>query len=66
MYGAYIFTERGSEGITMGVTNVLYNFGFDYSNPKKPYQMQGFVNSPEAAKGLEFYKELYKCCTAPG
>ena len=66
VYGAYIFTERGSEGITMGVTNVLYNFGFDYDNPKKPYQMQGFVNSPDAAKGLEFYKELYKCCTAPG
>ena len=50
MYGAYIFTERGSEGITMGVTNVLYNFGFDYSNPKKPYQMQGFVNSPRRLK----------------
>src|SRR5271170_8075928 len=66
VYGAYIFTERGSEGITMGVTNVLYNFGFNYDNPKKPYQMQGFVNSADAAKGLEFYKELYKCCTAPG
>src|SRR5712664_263815 len=24
VYGAYIYTERGSEGITMGVTNVLY------------------------------------------
>jgi multiple sugar transport system substrate-binding protein len=66
VYGAYIFTERGSEGITMGVTNVLYNYGFEYENPKKPYQMQGFVNSPDAVKGLEFYKELYKCCTAPG
>ena len=66
VYGAYIFTERGSEGITMGVTNVLYPFGFEYDNPKKPYQMDGFVNSPEAVKGLEFYKELYKCCTAPG
>src|SRR5690349_22324994 len=61
VYGAYIFTERGSEGITMGVTNVLYNYGFGYDNPKKPYQMQGVVNSAEAAKGLEFYKELYKC-----
>jgi hypothetical protein len=46
VYGAYIFTERGSEGITMGVTNVLYSYGFDYSNPTKPYQMEGFVNSP--------------------
>ncbi|HTO61858.1 MAG TPA: extracellular solute-binding protein, partial [Bradyrhizobium sp.] len=66
VYGAYIFTERGSEGITMGVTNVLYNYGFNYDNPKKAYQMQGVVNSADAAKGLEFYKELYKCCTAPG
>src|ERR1700726_4220946 len=24
VYGAYIFTDRGSEGITMGVTTVLY------------------------------------------
>lgn len=66
VYGAYIFTERGSEGITMGVTNALYDYGFQYENPKKPYDMQGFVNSPGAVKGLEFYKALYKCCTAPG
>ena len=66
VYGAYIYTERGSEGITMGVTNALYNYGFEYQNPKKPYQMEGFVNSPGAVKGLELYKEIYKCCTAPG
>jgi multiple sugar transport system substrate-binding protein len=66
VYGAYIFTERGSEGITMGVTNVLYDYGFKYEDPMKPYRMEGFVNSPEAVKGLEFYKALYKCCTAPG
>src|SRR5258707_5601965 len=28
--------------------------------------MEGFVTSPDAVKGLEFYKSLYKCCTAPG
>jgi multiple sugar transport system substrate-binding protein len=66
VYGAAIYTERGSEGITMGVTNVLYDYGFEYQNPKKPYEMEGFVNSPDAVKGLEFYKELYKCCTPPG
>ena len=66
VYGAYIYTERGSEGITMGVTNVLYDWGFKYDNPNKPYDMEGYVNSPDAVKGLEFYKELYKCCTAPG
>jgi multiple sugar transport system substrate-binding protein len=66
VYGAYIFTERGSEGITMGVTNTMYSAGFQYEDPKHPYQMEGFVNSPGAVKGLEFYKEIYKCCTAPG
>ncbi|MEM8551600.1 MAG: extracellular solute-binding protein [Pseudomonadota bacterium] len=66
VYGAAIYTERGSEGITMGVTNVLYNFGFLYENPDQPYDLDGFVNSPEAVAGLEFYKELYECCTPPG
>jgi len=66
VYGAYLFTERGSEGITMGVTNVLYPMGFKYEDPKKPYAMNGFVNSADAIRGLEFYKTLYKCCTPPG
>ena len=66
VYGTYLFTERGSEGITMGVSNVLYPYGFKYEDPKKHYAMDGFVNGPDAVKGLEFYKELYKCCTPPG
>ncbi len=66
VYGAAIFTERGSEGITMGVTAALYAWGFQYQNPDKPYDMEGFVNSPDAVAALEFYKELYKCCTPPG
>lgn len=66
VYGAAIYTERGSEGITMGVTNALYNYGFLYENPDKPYDLEGFVNSAGAVEGLEFYKELYDCCTPPG
>ncbi|WP_394699129.1 ABC transporter substrate-binding protein [uncultured Cohaesibacter sp.] len=66
VYGAAIYTERGSEGITMGVTNALYNYGFKYENPDKPYDLEGFVNSPEAVAGLEYYKALYDCCTPPG
>lgn len=66
VYGAAIYTERGSEGITMGVTNALYNYGFEYSNPAKPYDLKGFVNSKEAAAGLEFYKGLYDTATPPG
>jgi multiple sugar transport system substrate-binding protein len=66
VYGASIYTERGSEGITMGVMDVLYSYGFKYDNPDKPYDMEGFVNSANAIKGLEFYKTLYDCCVPPG
>ncbi len=66
VYGAAIYTERGSEGITMGAMDVLYSFGFEYGNPKKAYELDGFVNSADAIKGLEFYKALYDCCTPPG
>src|SRR4051812_18628152 len=48
VYGAAIFTERGSEGITMGVTAALYAWGLQYDDPKKPYSMDGFTNSKDA------------------
>ncbi|MEO1919475.1 MAG: extracellular solute-binding protein, partial [Paracoccaceae bacterium] len=66
VYGAAIYTERGSEGITMGVTNALYNYGFEYQNPDKPYDLEGYVNSEGAVAGLEFYKDLYDAGTPPG
>ena len=66
VYGASIFTERGSEGITMGVTGALYPWGFKYENEPGSYDMEGAVNSAEAVEALEFYKELYDCCTPPG
>ncbi len=65
VYGASIFTERGSEGITMGITSALYPFGFKYENTPGKYDMEGAVNSADAVAGLEFYKELYKN-TPPG
>ncbi len=66
VYGAAIYSERGSEGITMGVMDVLYSYGFEYDNPDKPYELEGFVNSADSVAGLEFYKALYDCCTPPG
>ena len=66
IYGASIFTERGSEGITMGVTGALYPWGFQYEKEPGSYEMDGVVNSAEAVEALEFYKELYDCCTPPG
>ncbi|MEO1017957.1 MAG: extracellular solute-binding protein, partial [Pseudomonadota bacterium] len=59
VYGAAIYTERGSEGITMGVTGALYPWGFKYVNTPGEYDMEGAVNSPEAVEALEFYKSLY-------
>jgi multiple sugar transport system substrate-binding protein len=66
VYGTSLYTERGSEGVTMGAMDVMYSYGFKYENPEKPYEMEGFVNSPGAVAGLEFYKALYDCCTPPG
>ena len=66
VYGAAIFTERGSEGITMGVTSALYPWGFKYENTPGKYDMQGAVNSPEAVEALDFYKQFYKTATPPG
>ncbi|MEO0821654.1 MAG: extracellular solute-binding protein [Pseudomonadota bacterium] len=65
-YGISIFTERGSEGITMGATGALYAWGFDYETEPGSYKMEGAVNSPAAVEALEFYKALYECCTPPG
>lgn len=65
-YGIALYTERGSEGITMGITNALYSWGVEYADPQNPYEMEGFFDSPEAVEALEFYKELYECCTPPG
>lgn len=66
VYGVSLYTERGSEGITMGITNALYNYGFLYENPDNPYELDGFVNSEGAVAGVEFYKELYEVGTPPG
>lgn len=66
VYGAAIYTERGSEGITMGATAALYSFGMKYQNPKKPYDLQGYTNSKDAVEGLKFYKSMYDTTTPPG
>jgi multiple sugar transport system substrate-binding protein len=66
VYGVSIFTERGSEGITMGALGTMFAWGFKFETEPGSYAMEGAVNSPEAVEALEFYKELYKCCTPPG
>ena len=66
VYGAAIFTERGSEGITMGATAALYAWGFEYENDSRLLRNGRRGQLDDAVAALEFYKELYKCCTPPG
>lgn len=66
VYGAAIFTERGSEGITMGITSALYAWGVKYENTPGKYDMEGAINSPAAIEAIEFYKKLYDTGTPPG
>lgn len=66
VYGAAIYTERGSEGITMGVTAAMYAWGMKYENTPGSYDMDGAINSADSAAALEFYKSMYDCCTPPG
>src|SRR3979411_3469773 len=46
VYGASIYTERGSEGITMGGSNYLYDYGFKHQGSQKPYAEDGVVTAP--------------------
>jgi multiple sugar transport system substrate-binding protein len=50
----------------MGLSSALYAWGVNYDDPKKPYQLDGFTNSPAAVEALEFYKKIFKECTPPG
>ena len=51
VYGAAIFTERGSEGITMGVTAALYAWGFQYENPEQALRHGGLRQLARRGRG---------------
>ena len=67
VYGASIYTERGSEGITMGVTQRALRLRLQVREPEEALRHGRLRQLRRArSKGLEFYKALYKCCTPPG
>ncbi len=66
VYGIAQYTERGSEGISMGFTGAMYPFGVKYEMTPGKYDVEGAINSPKAVEALEFYKEMYKTTTPPG
>ena len=66
VYGAAIFTERGSEGITMGATSALYSYGFKYETEPGHYEMDGAVNSPECRAGARVLQGALRVLHAAG
>jgi len=64
LYGVAIYTQKDYDALTMGVENVMFSYGADWKDANN--NVLGVVNSPEAVKALEYYRELYECCTPPG
>ena len=64
LYGTAIYTQADYDALTMGVENVLFSWGAEWQDENN--NVMGVVNSPEAIEAIEFYRDLYECCQAPG
>jgi multiple sugar transport system substrate-binding protein len=64
-YGVGVYTQKDYDGMIMGYENVMFSWGADWFDPDT-FEVEGVVNSPQAVEALEFYRELYACCTPPG
>ncbi len=65
LYGAAIYTQKDYDGATMGYENVMFSFGARWQDPETN-EVLGVANSPQAVAALEYYRELYQCCSPPG
>lgn len=65
IYGAAIYTQKDYDALTMGYENVMFSYGVEWQDPETN-EVLGVVNSPEAVAALEYYGELYNCCSPPG
>jgi multiple sugar transport system substrate-binding protein len=65
LYGAAIYTQKDYDAITMGYENVMFSYGARWQDAETN-EVMGIVNSPQAIAALEFYRELYQCCSPPG
>ncbi|AXI45652.1 ABC transporter substrate-binding protein [Sulfitobacter sp. SK012] len=63
-YGIAIYTDNSYDAMVMGVENAIFSYGADLGN-FETYEVDGYVNSPEAVAALENYKKLYGL-TPPG
>jgi len=63
-YGIAIYTDNSYDALVMGVENAIFSYGAELGN-FETYEVDGYVNSPEAVAALENYKKLYSF-TPPG
>jgi multiple sugar transport system substrate-binding protein len=64
IYGVAIYTQKDYDAITMGVENTFFSWGATWQDANN--NVKGVVNSPAAVEALQYYKDLYDCCQAPG
>ena len=64
LHGVAIYTQADYDALTMGVENTMFSWGANWQDENN--NVLGIVNSPEAIESLEFYRDLYECCQAPG
>lgn len=64
LYGVAIYTQKDYDAITMGVENTMFSWGADWKDENN--NVLGVVNSDRAIESVEYYRELYECCQAPG
>jgi multiple sugar transport system substrate-binding protein len=64
LYGVAIYTQKDYDAITMGVENTMFSWGANWQDESN--NVLGVVNSERAVEAVQFYKDLYDCCQAPG
>lgn len=64
LYGVAIYTQKDYDAITMGVENTMFAWGGSWQDANNG--VMGVVNSKEAVEAVQFYRDLYECCQAPG
>jgi len=64
LYGVAIYTQKDYDAITMGVENAMFPFGGAWQDANN--NVMGVVNSQNNIDAVQFYKDLYECCQAPG
>ena len=57
LYGIATWYSKSYDGITMGFQQVMWSFGASYGDPDTK-KVDGYINSEDAVKALEFYKGL--------